>query len=494
VNTSSYDAKVSRTQHQSMKPALQLRLSQQLTLTPQLQQAIRLLQLSTQDIHQEVAQMLDENPMLELAEESAPGAFSAEFTPSASHSDTAADEQTRTDDRGADDFGNEQTDWNASGGTAHGTDDEDEAYPEQAAEQASLREYLHGQLTTSSLDDRDRKVVGLLIDALDENGYLTQDLPELAGLLPAELGITLDDLETALVQLQHLDQPGLGARNLSECLTLQLKALPEDTPQRDLAIRLASDHLDLLAAHDFARIKKLLRCSDDELRTAQHLIVGLNPKPGDTFDRNVADYVVPDVIVEKHGNKWRARLNTEAMPRLRINQIYASILQQRNDKNSSQLATQLQEAKWLIKNLQQRFETILRVAQAIVERQGNFFEHGEIGMRPLVLREIAEALDLHESTVSRSTTQKFMLTPRGIYEFKHFFGSGLTTESGGTCSSTAIRELIKQLVSAEDRRKPLTDSRMSEILAQQGIVIARRTIAKYRETLHILPVNLRKSL
>ena len=312
--------------------------------------------------------------------------------------------------------------------------------------------------------------------------------------MPAELGITLDDLETALVQLQHLDQPGLGARNLSECLTLQLRALPEDTPQRDLAIRLASDHLDLLAAHDFARIKKLLRCSDDELRTAQHLIVGLNPKPGATFDRNVADYVVPDVIVEKHGNKWRARLNTEAMPKLRINQIYANILQQRNDKNSSQLATQLQEAKWLIKNLQQRFETILRVAQAIVERQGNFFEHGEIGMRPLVLREIAEALDLHESTVSRSTTQKFMLTPRGIYEFKHFFGSGLSTESGGTCSSTAIRELIKQLVGAEDRRKPLTDSRMSEILAQQGIVIARRTIAKYRETLHILPVNLRKSL
>ena len=479
-----------------MKPALQLKLSQQLTLTPQLQQAIRLLQLSTQDVHQEVAQMLDENPMLEVAEESAPSAFSPEFTSPASHNsnDTAVAEPDMTDDRGENNFGNEQTDWDAGGGTAHGTDDEDETYPEQAAGQASLREYLQSQLTTSSPDDRDRKVVGLLIDALDGNGYLTQDLPELAGLLPAELGITLDDLETALVQLQHLDQPGLGARNLSECLTLQLKALPEDTPQRDLAIRLASDHLDLLAAHDFARIKKLLRCTDDELRTAQHLIVGLNPKPGDTFDKSVADYVVPDVIVEKHGNQWRARLNAEAMPRLRINQIYANILQQRNDRNSTQLATQLQEAKWLIKNLQQRSETILRVAQAIVERQVNFFEHGEIGMRPLILREIAGALELHESTVSRSTTQKFMLTPRGIYEFKHFFGSGLTTESGGTCSSTAIRELIKQLVSAEDRRKPLTDSRMSEILAQQGIVIARRTIAKYRETLHILPVNLRKSL
>ena len=204
--------------------------------------------------------------------------------------------------------------------------------------------------------------------------------------------------------------------------------------------------------------------------------------------------MVPDVVVEKHRNKWRARLNAEAMPKLRVNQIYANILQQRSDKNSSQLAIQLQEAKWLIKNLQQRFDTILRVAQAIVERQANFFEHGEIGMRPLVLREIADELELHESTISRSTTQKFMLTPRGIYEFKHFFGSGLATESGGTCSSTAIRELIKQLVSAEDVHKPLTDSRMSEILAQQGIVVARRTIAKYREALRILPVNLRKSL
>ena len=481
-----------------MKPALQLRISQQLTLTPQLQQAIRLLQLSTQDIHQEVARMLDENPMLELAEESMPAAFPQDDSSLAARDSASAAndeaERTHADDRGADDFGNEQADWNTSGGTVHSTDDEDETYPEQAAGQASLREHLHNQLTTSPLDDKDRKVAGLLIDALDENGYLAQDLGELAELLPAELDITLDDLETALVQLQHLDQPGIGARNLSECLALQLKALPEDTPQRDLAIRLVSNHLDALAAHDFARIKKLLRCTDDELRAAQHLITGLNPKPGAEFDRSVADYVVPDVIVEKHKDKWRVRLNAEAMPKLRVNQIYANILQQRDGKSPSQLATQLQEAKWLIKNLQQRFETILRVAQAIVERQGNFFEHGEIGMRPRVLREIADALELHESTVSRSTTQKFMLTPRGIYEFKYFFGSGLSMESGGTCSSTAIRELIKQLVSAEDRRKPLTDSRMSEILAQQGIVVARRTIAKYREALHIPPVNLRKSL
>jgi RNA polymerase sigma-54 factor len=485
-----------------MKATLQLRVSQQLTLTPQLQQAIRLLQLSTQDMHQEVARMLEENPMLEAADESANSLFPANSLPLPPHSSTGTSgdepEQSRNDDRGADDFGadrfdNEPADWN-TGGAMRSTDDEDETYPEQAAELASLRTHLHNQLTTSSLDDKDRKVIGLLIDALDENGYLEQDLEELVTLLPAELGITLDDLETALVQLQHLDQPGLAARNLGECLALQLKAVPEDTPHRDLAIQLVSLHLDLLAAHDFSRIKKLLRCSDEALRAAQCLITNLNPKPGAEFGLSVADYVVPDVVVEKHKNKWRVRLNAEAMPKLRVNQIYANILQQRGDKSSSQLATQLQEAKWLIKNLQQRFETILRVAQAIVERQGNFFEHGEIGMRPLVLREIADELELHESTVSRSTTQKFMLTPRGIYEFKHFFGSGLATESGGTCSSTAIRELIKQLVNAEDQRKPLTDSRMSEILAQQGIVVARRTIAKYREALRILPVNLRKSL
>ena len=445
--------------------------------------------------------MLEENPMLEAADDpvySTASPLTTLLTPNdtknTGESQQADSETNSAQDFGADAFGNDPADWNTGSGIHRSTDDEDENFPEQAAERATLREHLHAQLTTSSLDEKDRKVVGLLIDALDENGYLAQDLKELAELLPAELDITLDDLETELVQLQHMDQPVLGARSLSECLALQLKALPEDTPQRDLAIRLASNHLDALAAHDFARIKKTLRCSNDELRAAQHLITGLNPKPGSDFSQNVADYVVPDVVVEKHKNKWRARLNVDAMPKLRVNQIYANILQQRGENNSSQLATQMQEAKWLIKNLQQRFETILRVAQAIVERQGSFFEHGEIGMRPLVLREIADELEMHESTVSRSTAQKFMLTPRGIYEFKYFFGSGLSTDSGGTCSSTAIRELIKQLVNAEDERKPLTDSRMTEILAQQGIVVARRTIAKYREALHILPVNLRKSL
>lgn len=471
-----------------MKASLQLRLSQQLTLTPQLQQSIRLLQLSTQDMQQEIARMLDENPLLELSDGTA---FS--FGESRSGVESGEQNHNEAEQSTGDEEGNaaEPIEWNTAG---RGSDDENDSYPEQAALRASMREYLHSQLSISQLDDRDRLIVGMLIDALDENGYLAQDLGELVGLLPAELDITLDDLETALVQLQYLDQPGLGARNLSECLALQLKALPENTPQRELAITLVSHHIDLVAAHDFVRIKKMLRCSDDDLRTAQHLIVSLNPKPGDKFDWSVADYVVPDIIVEKHKDKWRARLNPDAMPKLRVNQLYSNILRQRDDKSAVPLAAQLQEASWLVKSLEQRFETILRVAQAIVERQGAFLEHGEIGMRPLVLREIADALELHESTVSRSTTQKFMRTPRGIYEFKYFFGSGLVTESGGVCSSAAIRELIKQLVSGEDTSKPLTDGRMSEILAQQGIVVARRTIAKYREALHILPVNLRKSL
>jgi len=472
-----------------MKASLQLRMSQQLALTPQLQQAIRLLQLSTQEMEQEVARMLDENPMLELAESTDTRAYSGDARATASTEEGETSETTEQNDSVV----AETDDWEVRG-SAVSSDDENHAYPEQAAKQASMREYLHSQLAVSQLILKDRQVVGMLIDALDDKGYLEQNLAELFELLPAELAITLDDLETALVQLQYLDQPGIGARNLSECLALQLKALPEDLPYRKLAMCLVTEHLDLVAAHDYARIRKILRCSEDQLRAAQQMIAGLNPRPAAEFDRTVADYVIPEVIVEQRAGGWRVRLNPEAMPKVCVNQMYANILQQHDDKTGSPLAAQLQEANWFVRSLQQRFETILRVAQAIVARQTAFLAHGEIGMRPLVLREIAEALELHESTVSRSTTQKFMRTPRGIYEFKHFFGSSLVTESGGACSSAAIRELIKQLVAAEDTCKPLTDGRMSEILAQQGIVVARRTIAKYREALHILPVNLRKTL
>ncbi|MFZ1765552.1 MAG: RNA polymerase factor sigma-54 [Candidatus Nitrotoga sp.] len=475
-----------------MKPTLQLKQSQQLTLTPQLQQAIRLLQLSTLEVNQEVARLLDENPLLEREDEDAmqPYAHGDAASTSVVDSIEVKDEISQ---QGDEDW--VKDDWNEpSFSAASGPDDEKEVRGEVAAETPSLREHLIWQLNMSQHDVRDRQIIGLLIDALDVNGYLAQPLEEIAEMLPQELDITLDDLETALVQLQHLDQPGIAARTLSECLALQLKALPEDTPGRDLALRLVTQHLNLLGAHDFAKLKKLLRCDDDALRTVQSLITHLQPRPGAEFEQRAADYVVPDVVVEYRHGSWHVRLNQGAMPRLRVNQMYANILQQGNEKNAQQLSGQLQEARWFIKNLQQRFDTILRVSQTIVDRQFSFLEHGETAMRPLVLREIAEQLELHESTVSRVTTQKFMLTPRGIYELKYFFCSGIATESGGTCSSTAIRALIKQLVDQEDARHPLTDSRMSGILAQQGILVARRTVAKYRELLNILPVNLRKSL
>jgi len=478
-----------------MKASLQLRMSQQLALTPQLQQAIRLLQISTQEMEQEVARMLDENPMLELTADFKN--YAADSRAGASTENDEAAESDGEEGNSITESGNsvtESIEWESGSAAPSSSDDENWAYPEPAAKQASMREYLHSQLAVSQLALKDRQVVGMLIDALDDRGYLELELAELAELLPTELAISLDDLETALVQLQYLDQPGIGARDLGECLALQLKALPDDTPPRELAICLVTQHLDLVAAHDFARIRKILRCSEDQLRAAQQLIAGLKPRPAAEFDRTVADYVIPDVIVEQREGKWRVRLNPDAMPKVCVNQMYANILQQRDDKTGSPLAAQLQEASWFVKSLQQRFETILRVAQAIVERQTAFLEHGEIGIRPLILREIADALELHESTVSRGTTQKFMRTPRGIHEFKHFFGSGLVTESGGACSSAAIRELLRQLVADEDTCKPLTDGRMSEILAQQGIVVARRTIAKYREALHILPVNLRKTL
>ncbi len=474
-----------------MKPALQLRQSQQLMLTPQLQQSIRLLQLSTLEVTQEVERLLDENPLLEREDDDAelPYAHGDATTASVTESAAANEESPQSSDV---DWSKE--DWNESSFSSAGPTDDDETYSEVVADTPSLREHLIWQLNMSQLDERDRKIIGLLIDALDENGYLAQPLEEIAELLPQELEITLDDLETALVQLQNLGDPGIGARTLGECLALQLKALPQDTPGRDVALGIVTQHLGLLAARDFVKLKKTLHCDDAALRTAQDLIVHLKPKPGAEFQQRAADYVVPDVVVERHKGSWRARLNTEAMPRLRVNQMYASILQQRGEKNAQQLAGQLQEARWFIKNMQQRFDTILRVSQAIVERQRHFFEYGEIAMRPLVLREIADELELHESTISRVTTQKFMLTPRGIYELKYFFGSGVATEAGGTCSSTAIRALIKQLVGQEDAQHPLSDSRMSEILALQGILVARRTVAKYRELMHILPVNLRKSL
>jgi RNA polymerase sigma-54 factor len=467
-----------------MKAALQLRQSQQLTLTPQLQQSIRLLQLSSLDINQETARLLDENPFLEREDEDFVG-YASDAAPAAPAAETGDQEA------GAAPVSEE---WGEIALTRSHPDDDEDSHPETAAGLPSLREHLLLQLGLSQIDFHDRQLVALLIEALDGAGFLAQSLEDILAMLPEELDVTLDDLQTALVQLQHLDEPGIAARDLSECLSLQLLALPATTPGRTLALRLTDSHLDLLAAHDYNKLKKQLRCDDDALRVAQALVLSLNPRPAARFEERTSEYVVPDVIVERQRGRWLARLNPEAMPRLKINQLYASLLQRRDEQNSLQMSEQLQEARWFIKNLQQRFDTILRVAQAIVERQRLFFEHGAIAMRPLVLREIADQLELHESTISRVTTQKFMLTPHGILEFKYFFGSGVATDSGGGCSSTAIRALIRQLVAEEDARHPLSDSRLAEILVSQGIQVARRTVAKYRESLNILPVNLRKSL
>ena len=480
-----------------MKQTLQLKLSQHLTLTPQLQQSIRLLQLSTMELNQELEKFLAENPLLEREDadgETAalPAHMNGEPAPAlqAPAEEPSAESSSQADTFSAD------LDWGREGGSSSSTrdDSDDSDFFQVAAESPSLREHLYRQLTLTQLEPGDRNLVAFLIEALDEDGYLTQPLEELAQLVPEELQIGPEELHIALRHLQNLDPTGVGARNCAECLELQLFALPESTPSRATALAIAHEHLELLAARDFGRLKKALQCGDDELRAAQRLIQSLNPRPGAAFSSSETRYIVPDVVVKKTKNVWVASLNPDALPKLRINRMYADILQNNRGQSGGQLSHQLQEARWLIKNVQQRFETILRVSQAIVDRQRHFFEHGEVGMRPLVLREIANTLGLHESTVSRVTTQKFMFTPRGIFELKYFFGSHVATETGGACSATAIRALLKQLVAAEDARKPLSDSKISEILSQQGIVVARRTIAKYRESMQIPSVSMRKSL
>lgn len=500
-----------------MKASLQLRLSQHLALTPQLQQSIRLLQLSTLELQQEVAAAVAQNPLLESDDEwtasplrvAADGSLIAQSSAPSNATDTAGPAGSRSDDNsdsGADgdsydgyssdsaDSGNWNLDEYGSRDSRASSDDDDLPPPQVHEAATSLRDHLTAELRMTQASRRDLALVTFLIESLDEDGYLDTSLEEILADLPDELEVELDELTAALALLQSFDQAGVGARSAAECLTLQLRRRPA-TPISALALEIVADHLELLAARDFTRLRKLLKTNDDLLREAHALIRSLEPFPGAAFGRAEADYVAPDVIIRKTGQTWSAELNPDVMPRLRINNLYANILRNtRGDPGAGSMKQQLQEARWLIKNIQQRFETILRVAQAIVERQRNFFAHGEIAMRPLVLREIADTLGLHESTVSRVTTGKYMLTPYGTLEFKYFFGSHVSTDTGGSASSTAIRALIKQLIGAEDQKAPLSDSRIAELLAEQGFVVARRTVAKYREALKIPPVNLRKSL
>jgi RNA polymerase sigma-54 factor len=503
-----------------MKPSLQLRLSQQLTLTPQLQQSIRLLQLSTLELQTEIEQALSDNPLLERVDDPLDRAvrlasdggmtqdtdWNAGFEGPSSHAESSAGPETAAVELSAEAsesdlaFGDRLSDWAGDGAPnqrSQSDDGDDDRSMEQVSLKGSLRDALMQQLRATSCSARDRALVTVLIEELNSDGYLQLELDEALTLFPAELDIELEELQTALRLLQSFEPTGVGARSVTECLSLQLRErLEQPGAKRDLILvarHLVENHLALLAARDFVRLKRLLQIDDDTLRSVQSLIKSLDPRPGAAYGSDAAGYVTPDVVVRKVRSRWIAMLNNEAMPKLRVNELYAQMLK-KNRGNTGGLAGQLQEARWLIKNVAQRFDTILRVSQAIVDRQSAFFTHGAVAMRPLVLREIAEQVELHESTVSRVTTQKYMLTPFGTFELKYFFGSHVATDSGGAASSTAIRELLRQLIESEDSKNPLSDSRLAELLGEQGIQVARRTVAKYREAMHIPAVALRKTL
>ena len=480
-----------------MKQSLQFKFTQNLALTPQLQQAIRLLQLSSPELNQELETVLQENPLLERSDSneesndypSQPKILGVDLQ------NNVDAEQASSNEIDVEDFGESLSQrWEEN----HSQDDEND-FVFQEIDAPSLHDHLMSQLKLMPLSERDQTLCMLLVDDINEDGYLEQPLEELAELLPAELEIDLLELQTALKHIQNLDPPGIAARDLAECLSLQLQSMPQEITQdsnaHQLALKLAVHHLPTLASRDFAKLKKLLHCDDAELKAAQHMLTQLNPRPGAGFSKLAEGHFIQhEVIVKKVRGHWVASLNDEAVPKLRINQMYANILKRNRDSSNQYLNSQMQEAKWMIKNIQQRFSTILRVAQAIVNNQAAFLEHGEVAMRPLVLREIADELGMHESTVSRVTTRKYMLTPRGVYELKYFFGSHVSTENGGACSATAIRALIKQMVADENSKKPLSDNQITEIICKQGIVVARRTIAKYRESLNIPAASQRKSL
>ncbi|TSA21404.1 MAG: RNA polymerase sigma-54 factor [Betaproteobacteria bacterium] len=476
-----------------MKQALHLGLQTQLILTPQLQQSIRLLQMSTLDLEQEISEALLQNPMLERSEpgelgDDAVAATKAEMGGDTSFTETSsATETTVSADEVALDLA-----WGDSGGGAGaGEDDEGDAFNFEASADLSLRQHLLDQLLLTPLAESVRQRVIILIESLDEEGYLKTALDELAALLPGTAEDERESLEVALRVLQGLDPVGVGAQDLGGCLRLQLLALPPSMPHRADALRLVTEYLPLLAEREYGRLRRALNLpSEQALLAVRTLLASLNPRPCAAFSSTATQFVVPDVIVRRAGKAWRVQLNAEAMPRLRVNALYAGILREHGE--SPALSAQLQEARWMIRSVQQRFETILRVARFLVTHQSGWLEHGDIALRPLVLREVADALSLHESTVSRATTQKYMLTPQGLVEFKRLFSNAMASEGHEAASGQAIKARLRQLVAAEDTARPLSDQALADALDQQGFKLARRTVAKYREQLHISPAAQRK--
>ena len=527
-----------------MKQGLSLRISQHLALTPQLQQSIRLLQLSTLEMAQEVEQMLDENPFLErdaeqaereafgLEQADAPvslgdqvsdwaadaGAGTPDSAPAATPAtepdgpaeDTPLDQSWEGD--GSVEFAPDDGEWGGEAPPRNGSrnDDDTASAADLASEHISLPAHLHAQALALRLNDDERAALYFLIESLDDDGYLADPLPDLVDALLGQVERAtrqslagdarlarqeelLQLLQTALHWLQNMEPAGVGARDLAECLRLQILEL-RNSPAARAALAFCDQPLELMAKRDVRRLSLLCGCDEETARQALALIARLEPKPGRRFANVSRNVIVPDVIVTPAGRGFKVQLNPDVMPRLRVQDIYANAVRGHKGEAAQGMQQRLQEARWFIKNIQQRFDTILRVASAIVERQRNFFMHGELAMRPLVLREIADELGLHESTISRVTTAKYMTTPFGTYELKYFFGSSLGTETGGSASSTAVRALLKQFVASEDPKKPLSDNQISDMLKEQGIECARRTVAKYRESLRIAPANLRKAL
>lgn len=494
-----------------MKQSLQLKIGQQLTMTPQLQQAIKLLQLSTLDLQQEIQQALESNPMLEVNEESE-GDTDAEREPSDEHAELSGNSETRSQESEEDAPDSEwqndipeelpvDTQWDdvyqASSSTPSGNvEASDYDFDSRTSVTDSLQEHLLWQLNLTRMSDTDRLIGLAIIDALDDNGRLTLTPEEiLSGFTDEDPELELDEVMAVLHRIQHFDPPGVAAQDLQECLLIQLNQLVPGTPWLNEAKQIIERHLNLLGSRDYSQLMRRMKLKEPQLREVLLLIQSLNPNPGELIAADNTEYIVPDVFVKKIKGRWVVELNPDIAPRLRINADYASLVKRAdNSSDNTYLRDNLQEARWFLKSLQSRNETLMKVATKIVEHQRGFLDYGEEAMKPLVLHDIAEAVEMHESTISRVTTQKYMHTPRGIFELKYFFSSHVSTESGGECSSTAIRALIKKLIASENPRKPLSDSKITLILGDQGIKVARRTIAKYRESLVIPPSNERKRL
>ncbi len=451
-----------------LKPSLQLKLGQTLTMTPQLQQAIRLLQLPVLDLNAQIQEALEENIMLEM--EDLPDVPSTNAESTAEVEAIQADEmwQTRATER-IQDGG-----WNGEGRPI--TEFADESGQ-------SLRDHLLWQLEMEHFSEREVVIGEALVDSINDDGYLEADLEEIRESLDETPGVAIEEVERTLTKIQRLDPVGVGARDLSETIILQLSQLEWSTPGLQLAISIAGDHLDLVATRDYGELRRSLRTSEEDLHDALTLIRGCNPRPGTAVSPAGAEYVIPDVFVRKVDNKWQVEISPTGVPRLSVNQQYAKLL--RGSGEHPVLKSQLQEARWLIRSLEIRNETLLKVATSIVARQTEFLEHGDEAMKPMVLRDIAEEIGMHESTISRVTTNKYMHTPRGVFEFKYFFSSHLSTASGEDQSSTSVRAKIRKLINAENPAKPLSDSKITNLLKEEGISVARRTVAKYREAMNI---------